>query len=180
MKKVLVPLAEGFDEMEALTTIEVLRRVGIEVAVAGFPGTIIKGRSNIKVVADKRVDEVDYKQFDCIVLPGGSPGYVNLGKSKRVVEIITEFNVQKKLIAAICGAPSILAKHGILDDRRATIYPGMEKDVPRPRPAPVVTDGHVITSQGPGTAIEFALEIVKALAGKSQAEQVKKEIVYRQ
>jgi len=178
MKRVIIPLAEGFEEIEALAAVDILRRAGLDVVVAGLPGTIVKGRSGVKVVADMRIDEVKHSEFDCIVLPGGNPGYVNLGKSKKVVEIINDFDKSKKIIAAICAAPSILAKQGILDNRRATIYPGMEREVPRPRPASVITDGHIITSQGPGTAIEFALEIVKALLGNSQAERVKREIVY--
>jgi len=178
MKKVLIALAEGFDEIEALATADVLQRAGIEVVLAGIPGTMIKGRSGIKVVADKRIDEINSSEFDCLVLPGGNPGYINLGKSKRIIEIINEFDRQKKQIAAICGAPSILAKAGILDDRRATIFPGMEREVPRPRTGKVIVDGHIITSQGPGTAIDFALEIVKSLVGKAQAEEVKRQIVY--
>jgi 4-methyl-5(b-hydroxyethyl)-thiazole monophosphate biosynthesis len=178
MKRVLVTLAEGFEEIEALATVDVLRRAGLDVVVAGLPGTIVKGRSGVKVVTDTRVDEVDQKEFDCLVLPGGNPGYINLGKSKKVAEIINDFDREKKLIAAICAAPSILAKHGVLDNRRATIYPGMEREIPRPRPANVVTDGHIITSQGPGTSIDFALEIVKTLLGNSKAEEIKREIVY--
>ena len=179
MKRVLVPLAEGFEELEAMAAIDVLRRAGIDVVVAGIPGTIVKGRSGVKIVADKRVDEIDNKSLDGIVLPGGNPGYINLGKSKKVIEIINDLDKNKKMIAAICASPSILAKLGILDERRATIYPGMERDIPRPRSANVVTDGHVITSQGPGTSIDFALEIVKMLLGSSQAEKVRSELVYR-
>jgi 4-methyl-5(b-hydroxyethyl)-thiazole monophosphate biosynthesis len=178
MKKVLIALAEGFEEIEALATADVLKRAGLEVVLAGLPGTMIKGRSGIKVVTDKRIDEVDSKDFDCLVLPGGNPGYINLGKSKKVVELINEFDRQKKQIAAICAAPSILAKAGILDDRRATIFPGMEREVPRPRSGKVVVDGHIITSQGPGTTLDFALEIVKNLVGKSQADEVRRDIVY--
>lgn len=179
MKRVLVPLAEGFEELEAMAAIDVLKRAGIDVVVAGLPGTIVKGRSGIKIVTDKRVDEIDHKSLDGIVLPGGNPGYINLGKSKKVIEIINDLDKSKKMIAAICASPSILAKMGILDDKRATIYPGMERDVPRPRTANVVTDGHIITSQGPGTSIDFALEIVKMLLGSSQAEKVRSELVYR-
>jgi 4-methyl-5(b-hydroxyethyl)-thiazole monophosphate biosynthesis len=179
MKKVLIPLAEGFEEIEALATADILRRAGIEVVLAGIPGTMIKGRSGVKVVADSRIDEVNKSDFDCLVLPGGNPGYINLGKSKIVIEIINDFNSKGKPIAAICAAPSILAKQGILDNKRATIYPGMEREIPRPRPASVVTDGHITTSQGPGTAIDFALEIVKTLLGSGQAEKIRKELVYK-
>jgi 4-methyl-5(b-hydroxyethyl)-thiazole monophosphate biosynthesis len=178
MKRVLIPLADGFEEIEALTTADILKRAGLQVVLAGVPGTMIKGRSGVKVVADKRIDEVSAKDFDCLVLPGGNPGYINLGKSKKVLELVKEFDSQKKHIAAICAAPSILAKAGILDDKKATIYPGMEREIPRPRHGKVIVDGHVITSQGPGTAFDFALEIVRNLVGKSQAEQLKKELVY--
>lgn len=179
MKKVLIPLAEGFEEIEALATADVLRRAGLEVVLAGIPGTMVKGRSGVKVVADTRIDEINHNEFDCLVLPGGNPGYINLGKSKKVIEIINDFDSKGKHIAAICAAPSILAKQGVLDNRRATIYPGMEREIPRPRPANVVTDGHIITSQGPGTAIDFALEIVKNLLGNSKAEEIRRELVYK-
>jgi len=178
MKRVLIALAEGFEEIEALATADVLKRAGLDVVLAGLPGTMVKGRSGIRVVTDKRIDEVESKDFDCLVLPGGNPGYVNLGKSKKILELINDFDKQKKQIAAICAAPSILAKAGILDDRRATIFPGMERDVPRPRSGKVVVDGHIITSQGPGTTLDFALEIVKTLLGKSQADEVRRDIVY--
>ena len=179
MKKVLIPLAEGFEEIEALATADVLRRANLEVVLAGIPGTIVKGRSGIKIVADTKIEDVDHKDFDCIVLPGGNPGYINLERSKKVFDIINEFDDQEKLIAAICAAPSILGKMGILENRRATIYPGMEKDIPRPRSGKVVVDDHIITSEGPGTAFDFALEIVRNLLGKDKVNEVKKEIVYR-
>lgn len=179
MKRVLIPLAEGFEEIEALATADVLRRADLEVVLAGIPGTIVKGRSGIKIVADTKIEDVNHKDFDCIVLPGGNPGYINLERSKKVFDIINDFNDQEKLIAAICAAPSILGKMGILDNRRATIYPGMEKDIPRPRSGKVVVDDHVITSEGPGTALDFALEIIKNLLGKGKANEIKKEIVYR-
>jgi 4-methyl-5(b-hydroxyethyl)-thiazole monophosphate biosynthesis len=179
MKKVLIPLAEGFEEIEALATADVLRRAGLDVVLAGLPGTIVKGRSGIKVIADVKIEDVEHKDFDCLVLPGGNPGYVNLSRSKKVFDIINDFNDQEKTIAAICAAPSILGKMGILDNKRATIYPGMEKEIPRPRSGKVVVDEHIITSEGPGTAFDFALEIVKNLLGKSKANEVKKSLVCR-
>lgn len=179
MKRVLIPLAEGFEEIEALTAADVLRRAGLEVVLAGLAGTIVKGRSNVKVIADRKIEDVKDDDFDAIVLPGGNPGYINLGKSKNVSDMIRKFDGNKKLIAAICAAPSILAKMGILNEKRATIYPGMERDIPRPRSGKVVVDGHIITSEGPGTSIEFALEIIKNLLGKAKAEKVRNELVYR-
>lgn len=179
MKKVLIPLAEGFEEIEALTTADVLRRAGFEVVLAGLPGTIVKGRSGIKVIADTKIEDVKHKDFDCLVLPGGDPGYVNLERSKKVFDIINDFNDKEKTIAAICASPRILGKMGILDERRATIYPGMERDIPRPRSGKVVVDGHIITSEGPGTAFDFALEIVKTLSGKGEANKLKRDLVFR-
>ncbi|MEM5871942.1 MAG: DJ-1/PfpI family protein [Candidatus Aenigmatarchaeota archaeon] len=179
MKKVLITLADGFEEIEALATADILKRAGVDVVLAGVPGTMVKGRSGIRIIADKRIDDIKSEEFDCIVLPGGYPGYVNLGKSKRVIELVKDFDKQKKLVAAICASPSILAKAGILEDKKATIYPGMEREIPRPRSEKVVVDEHVITSQGPGTTIDFALEIVKNLLGKNYAEKIKKQIVYK-
>lgn len=179
MKKVLIPLAEGFEEIEALTTADILRRAGLEVVLAGLPASIVKGRSGIKVISDVKIEDIKANEFDSIVLPGGNPGYVNLSRSKKVFDIINDMNDKGKTIAAICASPSILGKMGILDNRKATIYPGMEREIPRPRSGKVVVDGHVITSEGPGTTVDFALEIVKALLGKDRMDRVRKEIVYR-
>jgi len=179
MKKVVIPLAEGFEEIEALTVADVLRRAELEVVLVGLPGSIVKGRSNIKVISDKKIEDINPKDFDAVVLPGGDPGYINLGRSQKVLDMLVDFNDQEKLIAAICASPCILSKLGILENRKATIYPGMEKDIPRPRSGKVIVDGHVITSEGPGTAIDFALEIVRNLLGKEKANDVRKELVYR-
>ena len=176
--KVLVPLAEGFEEMEAATTINILKRGGLDVVVAGLPGTIVRGSRGLKVMLEKKLDDLNINDFDALVLVGGYPGYKNLSQSNTILRAVLEFDEKKKLIAAICGAPSVLAKTGILDNRRATIYPGLEKEIPRPREGRVVIDEHIITSQGPGTAIDFALTIVEKLAGKDVMERVKKEIVY--
>jgi 4-methyl-5(b-hydroxyethyl)-thiazole monophosphate biosynthesis len=179
MKKVVIPLAEGFEEIEALTVADALRRAGLEVVLVGLPGSIVKGRSDIKVISDKKIEDINSKDFDAIVLPGGSPGYINLGRSQKILDMLVDFNNQEKLIAAICASPSILSKLGILDNRKATIYPGMEREIPKPRAGKVIVDGHVITSEGPGTSIDFSLEIIKNLLGKEKANEVKKEIVYR-
>ncbi|RLJ05750.1 MAG: DJ-1 family protein [Candidatus Aenigmatarchaeota archaeon] len=176
--KVLVPLADGFEEMEAATTINILKRGGLDVVVAGLPGTIVRGSRGLKVMLEKKLDDLDINDFDALVLVGGYPGYKNLSQSNNILRAVVEFDEKKKLIAAICGAPSVLAKTGILDDRRATIYPGLEKEIPRPREGRVVIDEHIITSQGPGTAIDFALAVLERLAGREVMERVKKEIVY--
>ncbi|MEM5870244.1 MAG: DJ-1/PfpI family protein [Candidatus Aenigmatarchaeota archaeon] len=175
--RVLVLLADGFEEIEAITVIDVLRRAGIEVDAVGITSGWVTGSHNINVMADKKLNEIDIEKYDGIVLPGGSKGVANLLKSSKVKEFLEKMNEKGKLIAAICAAPSILAKYHLLDNKRATIYPGMEKELPYPRDEKVVVDANIITSQGPGTALEFALAIVEKLLGKEKAWEVKKQLV---
>lgn len=176
--KVMVPLANGFEEIEALTVVDILRRADIKVDTVGVIGSVIEGAHGVRVMVDKTFHQISPEEYDAIILPGGSPGYKNLGKSSRLMEILKNFNEQKKLICAICGAPSILAKEGLLDDKKATIYPGYEKLLAYPRGSRVVEDENIITSQGPGTAIEFALKIVEKLLDKNVSERLKRELVF--
>ena len=178
MVKVLIPLAEGFEEIEAVTVIDVLRRAGVNVTTVGIPGSLVVGSRNLRVNADKKLDDIDPEDYEAIVLPGGYPGYVNLGKTQKIMNIITSYNEEKKLIGAICAAPTILAKVGILEDKKATVYPGMEKELPYPRSSKVVVDDHIVTSQGPGTAIEFSLKLIEILVGKDKAKAIKKDLVF--
>ncbi|MBN2042894.1 MAG: DJ-1/PfpI family protein, partial [Candidatus Aenigmarchaeota archaeon] len=171
-KRVLIPLANGFEETEAIATADVLRRANIEVVLAGIPGQIVEGAHGIKIISDKKIEDARKEEFDAVVLPGGNPGCKNLSNCKNVIEILKDFNEKKKTIAAICASPSILSKIGILDGKRATIFPGMERDIPMPRDSKVIVDGHVITSQGPGTAVDFALAIVTQLDSKFRADDV--------
>ncbi|MFH1978519.1 MAG: DJ-1 family glyoxalase III [Candidatus Aenigmatarchaeota archaeon] len=174
---ILIPMAEGFEEIEAITVIDVFRRAGINTISVGLPGTMVTGAHGIKVFADKRLDEVNIDDFDALVLVGGDPGYHNLGKSQKIIEAIKRFEAAKKPVGAICTAPAILGKLGLLDERRATIYPGMEREIPRPRGNRVIDDDNIITSQGPGTAMEFAIQIVDKLKGPSIAGKVRRELV---
>lgn len=172
-KKVLVILADGFEEIEAITPIDVLRRAGLEVALAGLSGKTVSGAHGVKFQADLMLD--DYHSLpDAVVLPGGMPGARNLGESKKVAELIKKMDSQKKIVGAICAAPALaLAPTGILDGKKATCYPGFEKNFPASvsfSDARVVVDGNVITSRGPGSALEFALELVRRLAGREAAE----------
>lgn len=178
MVKVLVPLAEGFEEIEATTVIDVLRRAGVDVVTAGIPGSVVKGSRNVQLTTDKKLSDIDPEDFEALVLVGGYPGYVNLGKTQKVMSIITSFNEQQKLIAAICAAPTILAKVGILEDRKATVYPGMEKELPYPRDDKIVVDENIVTSQGPGTAMPFALKLIEILVDKGKAKAVKEDLVF--
>jgi len=178
MVEFLMPLADGFEEMEATTTIDVLRRGGVNVTTAGLQGTIVRGSRGVKLIADMKMDDVNFDKYDGMILVGGDPGWKNLSMSKRVMDAVEKYNGSKKTLAAICAAPCILAKAGVLAEKRATVYPGMEREIPRPRNERVVADGHVITSQGPGTTVDFALKIVEMAAGKERAARVKKDIVY--
>ncbi len=175
--RVMVPLANGFDEIEAFTVVDVLRRANIKTDTIGVIGSVIQSKNGVKVIVDRTLNQINPEDYDAIILPGGSPGYQNLGRSAKLMEILKTFNSQNKLIGAICGAPTILAKEGLLDDKKATIYPGFEKMLPYPRDRPVVADGNVITSQGPGTAINFALKIVAKILNPAEAQRLKKELV---
>jgi 4-methyl-5(b-hydroxyethyl)-thiazole monophosphate biosynthesis len=172
----MVPLADGFEEMEALTIVDILRRAGLKVETVGVVGSTITGAHGVRVLADRRLMEIS-EDYDAIVLPGGSPGYINLSRTARILEILKKMNDQGKTIAAICASPSVLAKAGILENKKATIYPGMEREIPRPRAERVVVDGNVITSQGPGTTIEFALKLVEVLVSREKASEIRRDLV---
>ena len=181
-KRVLIILADGFEEIEAITPIDVLRRAGVEVAVAGLSGKMVTGAHGIHFQADLALD--DYKDLpDAIILPGGLPGAQNLGESKKVTELVKKMNSQNKVVGAICAAPAlVLAQTGILDGKRATCYPGFEKKFPSSitfSSDRVVVDGNIITSRGPGSAFEFALELVEQLVGKGKAETLKEGMLVR-
>ena len=175
--KVMVPLADGFEEIEAFAVIDILRRAGIEVDTVGLKGSIVESKHGVRVMADKRLNEINADKYDAIILPGGSPGYKNLANSNKLMEILKKFNDENKLIGAICASPLILAREGLLNDKKATAYPGLERKLPHPRGGRVVVDDNIVTSQGPGTAVEFALKIVEILAGVTKAERLRRELV---
>lgn len=174
--RVLMPLAEGFEEIEAITVIDILRRADIEVIVAGLKTGLVKGAHKILVQPDADLDEINLAELDGIILPGGYPGYVNLEKDDRVLSMVRQMDREGKYVAAICCAPSVLLKAGILQGRRATVSPSGKAKVAacaRYSEDRVVMDGKLITSQSPGTAMEFALKLVKVLAGEERMKQVK-------
>jgi len=172
--KVVVPLAEGFEEIEFSTIVDILRRAGVDVTVAGIQEGVIDGAHGVRITPDTLIDTVSADDFDAITLPGGYPGFANLGESEKVLKLLREMHDRNKYVTAICGAPSVLAKAGVIQGKRATIYPGMENTLTGAQPSEerVVVDGKIITSRGPGTAMEFAIKLVEVLAGKSMAEQV--------
>jgi len=175
MPRVLVPLAEGFEEIEALAIVDVLRRAEIEVVVAGLqPGPVTSVRK-ITVLPDTTIDTVTSDGFDMIILPGGQPGTDNLNNDARIHRLLADFQSAGKLIGAICAAPIILAAAGLLTGKRATSYPSDSTKLGGAiyEDQAVVTDGNIMTSQGPGTAISFALAIVYRLSGEYVSEAVK-------
>jgi len=174
--RLIVPLAEGFEEIEAVAVIDILRRANIKVDVVGIDDEIVSGRNGIKILCDKIITDVKPEDYDGIVLPGGNPGYKNLENNQQVINFIKAFESRGKLIAAICASPTILEKIGVLEGKKATCYPAMKDKIKNFVNERVVVDKNVITSQGPGTAIEFALEIVRFF-NPSAYEQLKKDLL---
>jgi len=173
----MLPIINGFEDIEAITVVDVLRRAGIQVDIVGITASMVESKSKIKIMAEKRLNEIAVpKEYDGIILVGG-PGYLPMGKSVALVNLMKTFATQGKLVAAIGEAVSILATNGLLDGKKAVIAPGMEKMLTYPRDQPVMIDNNIITSQAPGTAMQFALAIVKKLKGDSAAQFLKKELV---
>jgi 4-methyl-5(b-hydroxyethyl)-thiazole monophosphate biosynthesis len=178
--KILMPLAEGFEEIEAITVIDILRRANIEVVIAGLKDGLVEGAHKIKMLPDSSMDKINQSEFDGIVLPGGFPGFENLGNDDRVLNIVRQMDKAGKYIAAICGAPSVLIKAGILMNRKATVSPAGRAQVEacaKYVEDRVVVDGKLITSQSPGTAMEFALKLVEVLAGVEKMKQIKAQTI---
>ncbi len=182
MAKVYLFLATGFEEIEALTVVDILRRDQIEVVMVSSENLeYVTGAHQITVKADLPYHEADFEDVDMLILPGG-PGHTILGEHAELAEKIKAYNLSRKRIAAICAAPSILGKLGVLIGRKAVCYPGYEKDLRGAHvlKEEVVTDGNITTSRGVGTAIPFALELVKLLDCETEAGAMKSKIIYRQ
>ncbi len=182
MASVLVPLAPGFEELEAITIIDLLVRAGVEVVSAGLiPGTI-KASRGVVIEPDMSLDEALKQDFDMVVLPGGQPGADHLNSDARIQNLLKIMAAQGKSIAAICAAPRVLAHLGLLDGKTATSYPGaldkIELNHTQISQQNVVSDGNVITSRGPGTAMEFALVLIETLVGRAKRDEVAKGLLY--
>ena len=176
MAKVLVPLANGFEEIEAVTIIDVLRRGGVEVTTASLNDSeAVHGSNGITILANTLIKYVTSDEFDMIVLPGGIPGAENLRDNEKVQSLLKEFNEKDKEVGAICAAPIALYSAGIIKDE-FTCYPGYDQVIKSGHfrdDKKVVESQNIMTSRGPGTAICFALEIVKKLVGQETYEQLK-------
>ena len=181
-KKVLVILAEDFEEMEAIIIIDILRRAGIEVVAASCGQQTVKGSRGIFVRADALLEDIEHP-FDAVVLPGGMPGAKNLAENNEVINILKNYHDRGKVVAAICASPAYaLLKSGVLKGKKATCYPGFENyfgDDIEYLEDDVVVEGNVITSRGPGTAFCFSLAVVEKLIGSEMAEDVKKNALIK-
>jgi protein deglycase len=174
--KILVPLANGFEEIEAVNVIDILRRADMEVVTTGLKEGLVEGSHKIKVLPDTTLDKIDYRDYDGLVLPGGAPGFVNLGNDERILKMAREMDREGKVVGAICAAPSVLIKAGVLQGRKATVSPSGKAQVQACAnfsEERVVVDGNLVTSRSPGTALEFALKLVEVLAGENKMQMVK-------
>lgn len=181
MARVLVPLAQGCEELEAVTVIDLLRRAEIDVVTAGLDANPVRASRGVNLIPDTTLDQVANEDFDMIVLPGGLPGATNLDRDPRIHQLLRQLAAENRYTAAICAAPKVLANAGLLEGKSATSYPGHLDPAALPNvkveSAAVVVDGKVITSRGPGTAMDFALQLVETLAGRTKRDQVEAALV---
>ena len=180
MAKVLVPLAEGCEELEAVTVIDLLRRANITVVTAGLEAGPVTASRGVVLMADKTLDEALQDDYEMVVLPGGGPGSDRLDADDRIRQLLIRMANSEKFTAAICAAPKVLKSAGLLDDKQATCYPGVIQagDLPGLDTGQrVVQDGKVVTSRGPGTAMDFALQLIEILTDKNTRDQVEAGLV---
>jgi 4-methyl-5(b-hydroxyethyl)-thiazole monophosphate biosynthesis len=172
--RVLVPLAEGFEELEAVSVIDLLRRAGVEVVTAGLAEGAVRASRGTRVLPDATLAALAGQTWDMIVLPGGLPGADHLAADTRLRDLLLDHAGAGRWTAAICAAPKVLVAHGLLEGRRATAYPGVLEAAGHGDAVAeaVVRDGEVITSRGPGTAMDFALALIELLAGREKRDEV--------
>ncbi|MCQ2463472.1 MAG: DJ-1/PfpI family protein [Clostridia bacterium] len=174
-------LAQGFEEVEALCTVDLLRRAGIKVVTAGVGSKTVTGSHSVTVTADREISELD-DGFDGIVLPGGMPGTLNLERNALVQSFMKKAVETDRYLCAICAAPSIPGHAGYLKNKKAVCYPGFENTLEGAQVLfdGVCADGKIITSRGAGTAVDFALKIIELVSGKEESEKIRKGILYRE
>lgn len=180
-KKALIILADGFEEIEAITPIDILRRAGITLTIAGLTDTRVISARNLIIEAERKLDDLE-DTYDALILPGGGGGAKNLASSNKVNNLISTMHEQKKIIAAICASPAVvLAPTGILNGKQATCYPGCESSFDATTTyinEPVVCEDNIITSQGPGSASAFAFVLVEKLLGKEESDKLTKGMLF--
>ena len=180
MNKVLLYLSPGFEEIEAVTIIDLLRRADIEVTIAGLEEKSVRGSHGIIINCDQYYENIDPTEYDYLVLPGGQPGTNNLKNNETVLKNVRHFAEQNKLIGAICAAPAVLLQAGIVKDIKITSYPS-EKHLFNPadyKESSVVIDNNIITSRGVGTAIEFTLDLIGLIKGEKVKDELANKIVW--
>ncbi len=181
MARVLVPLAQGCEELEAVTITDILTRAGVAVVTAGLDDKPVKASRGLTLLPDASLDQVIDEAFDMIVLPGGLPGADHLNNDPRIHLLLKRLASEGKYTTAICAAPKVLAQAGLLDGRKATSYPGVLDKMNLPRVdvqlERVIVDDKIVTSRGPGTAMDFALELVEKLVGHDKRVEVEKGLV---
>lgn len=181
MSKVLVLLAQGCEELEAVTIIDILRRANVDVVTAGLDPEPVKASRGVMLVPDTTLDEALKQDFSMVVLPGGLPGADNLGNDARVVKLLKDMAADGQWVAAVCAAPRVLARAGLLDGKRATAYPGFIDTGEFPgieyTGGAVEKDGKVVTSRGPGTAMDFALVLAELLTDTGTRNTVEERLV---
>ena len=172
--RALVPIANGVEDIEAVTVIDVLRRAQVEVTVASIEHDLtVEMAQGCKLLADTSLNDVKKETFDLIVVPGGSQGAAALAKNKALIEMIKQNRANRRWYAAICAAPAmVLAAHDLLDGKRATCFPAFKDQLPKYVDQPVVVDGHCITGQGPAAALAFSLKLVELVAGEDKARKI--------
>lgn len=180
MARVLIPLAQGCEELEAVTVIDLFRRAQLDVVTAGLDSEPVTASRGTVLIPDAHLADIKNEAFDMIVLPGGLPGADNLNENKIIHQLLEQMNAANKWIAAICAAPKVLATAGLLDNKKATSFPGSLEgfDVPGLvySADSVVVDGNIVTSRGPGTAMDFALTLIEVLLGKETRKAVEKPL----
>ena len=182
MANVFSFFADGLEEIEALAPVDLLRRAGNPVTTVSVMGrTQIHGAHNIQIEADVLFEKADFSDGDLFILPGGGEGTRNLSEYAPLLKLLKKKQQEGKRIAAICAAPKILGSLGMLEGKKATIYPGMEENLigAQPQDVPAVTDGLITTGHGPGAAVEFGLELIRVLNGEEAAAAMKKQIVFQ-
>ena len=182
MNKIAIFMANGCEEIEGLTVVDNLRRVGLDIVMVSITGSkTVVGSHNITFEADEIFEDVNFDEFNGIVLPGGMPGTLHLGAHAGVTDLVKSFAKDGKLVSAICAAPSVLGECGILHEKKATSYPGFEEKLIGAISSTddVVVDGNIITSRGMGTAIDFSLAIIAYYMDEAVADDLAKKIIYR-
>lgn len=181
MPRVLVPLADGSEELEAVTIIDLLRRAGIEVVVAGLTSDPVQASRGVKIVPDMTLDAALEQDYDMAVIPGGAKGAQALGENARLTALLKKMAESGKFLGAVCAGPTVLAKAGVLDGKRVTAFPGALEELEQPNlkstGTAIEVDGKVITSRGPGTAMDFALTLIEQLVGKEKRDEVEGRLV---